>query len=61
MQKQKYLLRSSSSSSSDQEEYEVEEIIDKKIKNGVTKYKVKWKGYPVSDCSKNKIMFYFYY
>jgi hypothetical protein len=27
------------------EEYEVEKIVDKRTKNGVTEYLVKWKGY----------------
>ena len=36
-------------SSEEDEEYEVEEIIEKKIKKGEISYKVKWKGYPLSE------------
>jgi hypothetical protein len=32
-------------------EYEVERIIDKKIKHGKPYYMIKWKGYPSSDNS----------
>lgn len=28
------------------EEYEVEAVIDKRVKNGHTEYQLKWKGYP---------------
>ena len=38
-------------SSSEDEEYEVEEILEKKIKKGEVSYKVKWKGYPISESS----------
>ncbi len=31
--------------------YSVEEILDKKEENGITKYKVKWKGFPLSDAT----------
>ncbi len=33
------------------QEYEVERIVAKKIKNGQVLYKVKWIGYPLSDCT----------
>ena len=45
-------MKDSSSSEESNEEYEVEEILEKKIKKGVVNFKVKWKGYPISDCSK---------
>ncbi|CAF0940596.1 unnamed protein product [Didymodactylos carnosus] len=35
-------------SDSDEEEYVVEKVLDKKIENGITKYKLKWKDYPLS-------------
>ncbi len=44
-------------SSSSDEEYEVEEILEKRIKKGEVSYKVKWKGYPLSESSK--IFLYF--
>jgi len=31
--------------------YEVESILDKRWQNGVAVYKVKWKGYPVEECT----------
>lgn len=31
------------------EEYVVEQITDKRLKNGRTEYLVKWQGYPVSE------------
>lgn len=40
------------SSEEENEEYEVEEILDRKINKGVVNYKVKWKGYPLSESSK---------
>ena len=33
------------------EEYEVEKIIDKRIINGKLEYKIKWVGYPMSQCT----------
>ena len=33
------------------EEYEVEKIIDKRIINGKLEYKIKWVGYPMSECT----------
>lgn len=44
-------MSSESSEKDEAEEFEVEEILDKKVKDGIIKYKVKWKGYPYSDCS----------
>ena len=41
-----------SSEEDNEEEYEVEEILERKIKKGVVNYKVKWKGYPLSENSK---------
>jgi hypothetical protein len=36
----------------EEEAYEVEKILDKsQDENGQTIYKVKWKGYPDSDCT----------
>ena len=35
----------------EEEEYEIEEILEKRKNGGVTEYKVKWKGYSLSDCS----------
>lgn len=35
----------------DDEEYEVEKILKHKISKGVTFYKLKWKGFPMSDCT----------
>lgn len=34
-----------------QEEFDVEDILDKKIINGQELYKVKWQGFPVTDCT----------
>lgn len=34
-----------------EEYYEIEKILDKKIENDQVKYKVKWKGYPLSDAT----------
>lgn len=34
-----------------EEEYEVEKILQHRVINGVTKYKLKWKGYPMSECT----------
>ena len=34
-----------------EEEYEVEKILQHRVVNGVTKYKLKWKGYPMSECT----------
>ena len=33
------------------DEYEVEKIVDKRVKNGKVEYKIKWVGYPMSDCT----------
>ena len=33
------------------DEYEVEKIIDKRIKNGKVEYKIKWVGYSYSECT----------
>ena len=33
------------------EEYEVEKIIDKRVINGKLEYKIKWVGYPMSQCT----------
>lgn len=32
-------------------EYEVEQILDKRITNGKALYKIKWKGYPEDECT----------
>ena len=32
-------------------EYEVEDVIDKKVINGSPFYKIKWLGYPVEECT----------
>ena len=42
---------SNSQNSNDEREYLVEEILDKKIIDGVCKYKIKWKNYPLEDCT----------
>ena len=34
-----------------EEYYEIEKILDKKIENDQVKYKVKWKGYPISEAT----------
>ena len=33
------------------DEYEVEKIVDKRTKNGKEKYKIKWVGYSMSECT----------
>ena len=33
------------------DEYEVEKIVDKRIKNGKVEYKIKWAGYSMNDCT----------
>ena len=33
------------------EEFAVESILDKKVVNGIAQYKIKWVGYPLSDCT----------
>ena len=33
------------------DEYEVEKIIDKRYINGKLEYKIKWVGYPMSECT----------
>ena len=37
--------------SSEDSEYEIEKIIDKRLKNGILEYKVKWLGYDDSHSS----------
>ena len=32
-------------------EYEVEKIVDKRIKNGKIEYKIKWAGYSMNECT----------
>lgn len=39
---------------SDEEVYEVEKILNHKVVKGVTMYKLKWKGYPMSDSTWEK-------
>jgi len=34
-----------------EEEYEVEQILDKRTRYGKTQYLIKWKGYPLSEAS----------
>ena len=36
---------------SKQDYYSIEDIVDKKEENGITKYKVKWKGFPLSEAT----------
>ena len=33
------------------DEYEVEKIVDKRIKNGKVEYKIKWVGYSMQECT----------
>ena len=40
---------SSESEISDSENYEVEKIVKKRVKNGKVEYKVRWKGYSKDD------------
>ncbi len=39
------------SSKSKQTFYQVEDIVDKKDENNIIKYKVKWKGFPLSEAT----------
>jgi Chromo (CHRromatin Organisation MOdifier) domain len=43
--------RSASKHKQDDEVYEVESICAKRLRNNTTEYRVKWKGYPLSDCT----------
>ena len=33
------------------DEYEVEKIVDKRVKNGKVEYKIKWAGYSMDECT----------
>ena len=33
------------------DEYEVEKIVDKRVKNGKVEYKIKWVGYSMQECT----------
>lgn len=35
----------------DEEEYEIEQILDKRTRYGKTQYFIKWKGFPFSEAS----------
>ena len=34
-----------------QDQYEVEKILERRVKDGSLEYKIKWKGYPMDQCT----------